>query len=710
MKKILLVLAVSLSFNALVSCKKNNKTSSSLSSSISSIQHTSSSIISSSESSSNIVVSSDTNISSNTSSSTSSTISTSSSSSTSSILEPVDINSYYEGYYSSLSSWENGNDLKEQLKNIISRNVMYTPYSSTWSVLQKADQSQTNFDKVETVYSSLEQLKSDTYSSSNTKGWQKEHAFCQSLMGHYVNTTTTQLKLDETYKIDNVKIVNNGFVVTYTSGMVSDDVYSLAFTYLDKNAVIIISNDKVSIYESSNTKTPLSNVEPLFTMDVAAFSSIYARENNLVLVNKEEEQLLLNPTHVTYKFKGEGGSGGTSSDWHNLFASNNSGNGSRGNKNLGVVASPTSTSQDYKYDTKVFEPSDEDKGQLARGILYMDTMYEDLLLEEEYVELSKVLASDIGRHGNSSSIIDWALSFDVDEHEYQHNDVVYGIQYNRNPYIDFPALVDFVYGSKKDEPGSIEDIIATSTQDKLNTDEAIYKNIALEGVQYTYEIGDSFSIYDIDHIYTTYTDFSYIEVEDRSKITSNVEENYEFNQIGTFDITLSDGTTNVTYQIDVVDKDPTLDCDVSFSSYVDGKNVGKTIFNGLTSSNPLTNIDLGGIYYNASINVGKMGQSSSSKGVAFGSNTTPVEKLTLETMETVERTISKIYINASMSSSKTALLSIYIGDKLVGNATLDSSPHLYEFENISSYEGKLKIEFTSINGTLYLMQIAFKYK
>ena len=710
MKKILLVLAVSLSFNALVSCKKNNKTSSSLSSSISSIQHTSSSIISSSESSSNIVVSSDTNISSNTSSSTSSTISTSSSSSTSSILEPVDINSYYEGYYSSLSSWENGNDLKEQLKNIISKNVVYTPYSSTWSVLQKADQSQTNFDKVETVYSSLEQLKSDTYSSSNTKGWQKEHAFCQSLMGHYVNATTTQLKLDETYKIDNVKIVNNGFVVTYTNGMVSDDVYSLAFTYLDKNAVIIISNDKVSIYESSDTNSPLSSVEPLFTMDVAAFSSIYARENNLVLVNKEEEQLLLNPTHVTYKFKGEGGSGGTSSDWHNLFASNNSGNGSRGNKNLGVVASPTSTSQDYKYDTKVFEPSDEDKGQLARGILYMDTMYEDLLLEEEYVELSKVLSSDIGRHGNSSSIIDWALSFDVDEHEYQHNDVVYGIQYNRNPYIDFPALVDFVYGSKKDEPGSIEDIIATSTQDKLNTDEAIYKNIALEGVQYTYEIGDSFSISDIDHIYTTYTDFSYIEVEDRSKITSNVEENYEFNQVGTFDITLSDGTTNVTYQIDVVDKDPTLDCDVSFSSYVDGKNVGKTKFNGLTSSNPLTNVDLGGIYYNASINVGKMGTSSSSKGVAFGSNTVPVETLTLETMETVERTISKIYINASMTNGKTALLSIYIGDKLVGNATLDSSPHLYEFENISSYEGKLKIEFTSVNGTLYLMQIAFKYK
>ena len=710
MKKILLVLAVSLSFNALVSCKKNNKTSSSLSSSISSIQHTSSSIISSSESSSNIVVSSDTNISSNTSSSISSIISTSSSSYNSSILEPVDINSYYEGYYSSLSSWENGNDLKEQLKNIISKNIVYTPYSSTWSVLQKADQSQTNFDKVETVYSSLEQLKSDTYSSSNTKGWQKEHAFCQSLMGHYVNTTTTQLKLDETYKIDNVKIVNNGFVVTYTNGMVSDDVYSLAFTYLDKNAVIIISNDKVSIYESSDTKTPLSNVEPLFTIDVAAFTSIYAKENHLVLVNKEEEQLLLNPTHVTYKFKGEGGSGGTSSDWHNLFASNNSGNGSRGNKNLGVVASPTSTSQDYKYDTKVFEPSDEDKGQLARGILYMDTMYEDLLLEEEYVELSKVLASDIGRHGNSSSIIDWALSFDVDEHEYQHNDVVYGIQYNRNPYIDFPALVDFVYGSKKDEPGSVEDIIATSTQDKLNTDEAIYKNIALEGVQYTYEIGDKFSIDDIDYIYTTYTDFSYIEVEDRSKITSNVEENYEFNQVGTFDITLSDGTTNVTYQIDVVDKDPTLDCDVSFSSYVNGKNVGKTKFNGLTSSNPLTNVDLGGIYYNASINVGKMGISSSSKGVAFGSNAAPVETLTLETMETVERTIDKIYINASMSSSKTALLSIYIGDKLVGNATLDSSPHLYEFENISSYEGKLKIEFTSVNGTLYFMQIAFKYK
>lgn len=724
-KKLLLVLATSLSFSTLFSCKKNKKISSSISSFISSIKESSSSITSSSASSSDIVVSSEINssssntisssnsdisVSSPTSSNISSISSNSSSSSISSILEPVDMNSYYEGYYSSLSSWKNGEDLKEQLKNIISQNVIYTPYSSTWNVLQKADQSQTNFDKVDTVYSSFEQLKSDTYSSSNTKGWQKEHAFCQSLMGHYVNTTTTQIKLDENYQIDNVKIVNNGFVVTYTNGMVSDDVYSLAFNYETKKAVIIISNDKVSIYESNNTKTPLSSSEALFTMEVEAFTQIIARGDNLYLENGNEEEQLLNPTHVTYKFKGEGGSGGTSSDWHNLFASNNSGNGSRGNKNLGMVDSPTYSSLDYKYDTKVFEPSNEDKGQLARGILYMDTMYDDLLLEEEYVELSKVLASSIGRHGNASSIIDWALTFEVDEHEYQHNDVVYEIQHNRNPYIDFPSLVDYVYGSKKDEAGCVDDLISTSSQDKLNTDEALYKNIALEGAQYIYELGDKFSINDIDHIYTTYTDFSYKEVDDRSKIISSLEENYVFNQVGTFDVTLSDGKTEVTYQIDVVDKDPSADCDVSFLSYVDGENVGKTRFNGLTSTNPLTNVNLGGIYYNASIAEGKLGTSSSTKGLAFGSTSAPVKTLTLETMVPLEKTISKIYINASMSSSKSALLSIYIGDNLVGSATLTSSPTLYGFENISSYEGKLKIEFTSVNGTLYLMQIAFKYK
>ncbi|MGN1296092.1 MAG: endonuclease [Bacilli bacterium] len=695
--KAICLLCLSISLSILTGCKikKNTSSNSEESTSIAS------SDISSSSSSSSSIESS---------SSISSIISSTQESSSTSVLEPVDISSYYDGYYNALSSWENGEDLKNQLKNIISQDVTYTPYSSTWSVLQKADQSQNNFDKVETVYSSLEQLKDDTYSSSNTSGWQKEHAFCQSLMGHYVNTTTTQVRLDETYKVNKVEIVNEGFVVTYANGMVSDDVYSLTFTYCSKNAVIYLADGMIYISESTDNKTPLSGSTPLFSMSIDNFTSLSARDNNLVLKNGEDEEILENPTYVTYRFKGEGGSGGTSSDWHNLFASNNSGNGSRGNKNLGVVTEPTYSSSDYIYDTKVFEPSDEDKGQLARGILYMDTMYEDLLIEEEYVELSKVLASDIGRHGNASSIINWASSFDVDEHEYQHNVAIYEIQHNRNPYIDFPALVDYVYGYKKDQPGNINDIVETSSQNTLNTNVSSYKNIAVEGVKYTYEVGDKYSYTDIEHIYTTYTDFSYQEISDRSQITFNIEDEFVFSQVGTFDISLSDGISHVDYQVEVIDKDPTQDCEVSYKAVVDGEFVDKTIFKGLTSSTPLSNVDLGGIKYNVSIAAGGVGTSNSSKGLAFGSNTTPVGTLTLETMEEIPQTIDKIYINTSMTNNKSATLSIYIGDNLVGNIVTSSTPTLYLFENTLGYTGKLKIEFTSANGTIYLMQIALKYK
>ena len=71
---------------------------------------------------------------------------------------------------------------------------------------------------------------------------------------------------------------------------------------------------------------------------------------------------------------------GRATDFHNLFAASNTGNGSRGNKNFGI-ADPNAEDlsyqekDDYKSDSKNFEPSNTDKGILSRAIFYMAVMF-----------------------------------------------------------------------------------------------------------------------------------------------------------------------------------------------------------------------------------------------------------------------------------------------------------------------------------------------
>lgn len=118
-----------------------------------------------------------------------------------------------------------------------------------------------------------------------------------------------------------------------------------------------------------------------------------------------------------------------------------------GNK---IGSSNTSANYGYNY-TKVFEPIDSFKGDFARAYLYVITRYEDSLL------------SWVGRSSIASSVLDgnkypgfkpWMLQLCAkwnkldppSAFERKRNDSVYGIQGNRNPYIDYPNWVEKVFG------------------------------------------------------------------------------------------------------------------------------------------------------------------------------------------------------------------------------------------------------------------------
>lgn len=103
------------------------------------------------------------------------------------------------------------------------------------------------------------------------------------------------------------------------------------------------------------------------------------------------------------------------------------------------------TSGDY---TKtVFEPADEYKGDIARTYFYVVTAYEDDVIQWNSDQLS----------GNSyPAFSEWSLQLLLKWHhedpvslkEVRRNEEVYKLQGNRNPYIDYPELVEHIWGMK----------------------------------------------------------------------------------------------------------------------------------------------------------------------------------------------------------------------------------------------------------------------
>lgn len=100
------------------------------------------------------------------------------------------------------------------------------------------------------------------------------------------------------------------------------------------------------------------------------------------------------------------------------------------------------------YSGTVFEPDDQYKGDFARSYFYMAAAYNDQIAGWN----SKMLA------GNSYPVFSsWAINLllkwhredPVSQKELDRQEVVYGAQNNRNPFIDHPELAEYIWGNKK---------------------------------------------------------------------------------------------------------------------------------------------------------------------------------------------------------------------------------------------------------------------
>lgn len=147
-------------------------------------------------------------------------------------------------------------------------------------------------------------------------------------------------------------------------------------------------------------------------------------------------------------------------DLYHLYPTDGYVNGRRSNYPFGEVSNPTWSSQKSfcllgpcstpGYSGTVFEPADEYKGDFARTYFYMITSYEsriqnwdcDMLDGKKYPGFSK-WALDM--------LLRWSELDPVSEKETDRIEAVYKIQGNRNPFIDYPGLEQYIWGKFQNE-------------------------------------------------------------------------------------------------------------------------------------------------------------------------------------------------------------------------------------------------------------------
>lgn len=197
-----------------------------------------------------------------------------------------------------------------------------------------------------------------------------------------------------------------------------------------------------------------------------------------------EEGVVYNREHAMPKSWFNEGSGATDypmyTDLHHLFPTDRSVNSIRSNYPYGEVdksRNPTKQSAGgfskfgicdpsigytiLNGTARVFEPNDEYKGDLARVYFYMATCYESYKTgggkersPKDWDKGDKTMLDGtifpFFKEWALKMLLRWAQQDPISEKELKRNEGIYAIQGNRNPFVDYPGLEQYIWGSYND--------------------------------------------------------------------------------------------------------------------------------------------------------------------------------------------------------------------------------------------------------------------
>jgi len=146
-----------------------------------------------------------------------------------------------------------------------------------------------------------------------------------------------------------------------------------------------------------------------------------------------------NREHVYAKSKGTPnlGESGPGSDGHHLRPADNTLNSTRGSLLFDDGTGATA----YKTSRGGWYPGAEWKGDVARILMYMYVRYNTRCLPLNITMNPATYSADF-----PDILLKWNIEDPVSDFERQRNNVVAGIQHNRNPFIDNPYLATVIWG------------------------------------------------------------------------------------------------------------------------------------------------------------------------------------------------------------------------------------------------------------------------
>ena len=96
--------------------------------------------------------------------------------------------------------------------------------------------------------------------------------------------------------------------------------------------------------------------------------------------------------------------------------------------------------------TNLFEPADEYKGDFARMYLYFVTCYQDYSWKSSALSMFAQNSYPTLNAYGQSLLLKWHRQDPVSQKEIDRNNAVYSFQGNRNPFIDYPNMVEYIWG------------------------------------------------------------------------------------------------------------------------------------------------------------------------------------------------------------------------------------------------------------------------
>ena len=588
--------------------------------------------------------------------------------------------SYYNNYYGNLT-WENGEDLKTKLHAIISKDVKPLKYNTpNWETNQVADQDLYDYSFVNAIYndSTISKIATDS-------GWQREHAFAASLMTGF-STGTAVKALGRATDFHNLFAASagaNGSRGNKNLGYVNPE----SAEYSTKENCVFTRNafepndiDKGRLARSIFYMSVMYNAPELVDIaetwtyrgdDVDAHSG----KTKSLHINSNQQALQVVDGYVGYN-----------------RISINEFMYPEDEVNVPYV-------NYYRDVIRAENPSLEtDDYDLFRELAY-----------ERY--LSTAMPYTIGYF---SDLLRWN-SHAVDLQEVQHNESVYfynctaggGRQNNRNPFVDYPQLVDYIFGELKDVGGSINELTPSYLALNMDKDEIHHYAVDSDTIP-AFKSGSKPTIDDFN-IKAIKNDLSE-GILDKSKISV---EDYTFTDedVATGKvITISTDKNTLLVPCKVVSESVvTFDtCKFSYkptsgnkSDYSGSETNWVATFAGVKFDVTLGAWSTSSQYF---VNDNTTGMS----GVKIGSGTNKLGTLVIESQQSYTNVNALFFYAAGTTNASNISYSVYVNNELKFSGSISGSTVNVIGQTFDKTSGKVKVEFSNIAGIKFC-GLAFNY-